>query len=165
MQTESLVGTTFKPQPSYDTLAVLGVESTSDRGMRSIILKGRIEHDAANEYDPNAMRVVADISDGQGGTVEHQFGFAGRDSLVHMQQQIKPIEGFIPCTIYCEYFSDIYSPTKTYKDSYHYVVDDSFIQEALTAVSSIDASQLVPARWELERTHYHRLLVYPPCNW
>ena len=141
MQTESLVGTTFRPQPSYDTLAVLGVESTSDRGMQ-----GRIEHDAANEYDPNAMRVVADISDGQGGTVEHQFGFAGRDSLVHMQQQIKPIEGFIPCTIYCEYFSDIYSPTKTYKDSYHYVVDDSFIQEALTAVSSIDASQLVPAR-------------------
>lgn len=145
MQTESLVGTTFKQQPSYDTLAVLGVESTSDRGMRSIILKGRIEHDALNPYDPNAMRVAADISDGQGGTIEHQFGFAGRDSLVHMQQQLKPIEGFIPCTIYCEYFSDIYSPTKTYKDSYHYVVDDIFVQEALTAVSSIDASQLVLA--------------------
>lgn len=146
MQTESLVGTTFRPQPSYDTLAVLGVESTSDRGMRSIILKGRIEHDAANEYDPNAMRVVADISDGQGGTVEHQFGFAGRDSLVHMQQQLKPVTGFIPCTIYCEYFSDIYSSTKNYKDSYHYVVDDSFIEEALTAVNSIDSSQLVPAQ-------------------
>ena len=145
MQTESLVGTTFKQQPSYDTLAVLGVESTSDRGMRSIILKGRIEHDALNPYDPNAMRVVSDITDGQGGTIEHQFGFAGRDSLVHMQQQLKPIEGFIPCTIYCEYFSDIYSPTKTYKDSYHYVVDDSFVQEALTAVSSIDTSQLVLA--------------------
>lgn len=140
MQTESLVGTTFRPQPSYDTLAVLGVESTSDRGMRSIILKGRIEH------DPNAMRVVADISDGQGGTVEHQFGFAGRDSLVHTQQQLKPVTGFIPCTIYCEYFSDIYSSTKNYKDSYHYVVDDSFIEEALTAVNSIDSSQLVAAR-------------------
>lgn len=145
MQTESLVGTTFKQQPSYDTLAVLGVESTSDRGMRSIILKGRIEHDALNPYDPNAMLVVADISDGQGGTIEHQFGFAGRDSLVHMQQQLKPIEGFIPCTIYCEYFSDIYSPTITYKDSYHYVVDDSFVQEALTTVSSIDTSRLVLA--------------------
>ena len=145
MQTESLVGTTFKQQPSYNTLAVLGVESTSDRGMRSIILKGRIEHDALNPYDPNAMRVIADITDGQGGTIEHQFGFAGRDSLVHMQQQLKPVEGFIPCTIYCEYFSDIYSPTKTYKDSYHYVVDDSFVQEALTAVSSIDTSQLVLA--------------------
>lgn len=45
MQTESLVGTTFRPQPSYDTLAVLGVESTSDRGMRSIILKGRSVYD------------------------------------------------------------------------------------------------------------------------
>ena len=145
MQTESLVGTTFRQQPSYDTLAVLGVESTSDRGMRSVILKGRIEHDAENPYDPNAMRVVADITDGHGGTIEHQFGFAGRGSLIHTQQQIKPVTGFIPCTIYCEYFSDIYSSTKNYKDSYHYVVDDSFVQEALTAMDSIDAGRLVLA--------------------
>ena len=145
MQTESLVGTTFRQQPSYATLAVLGVESTSDRGMRSVILKGRIEHDAENPYDSNAMRVVADITDGHGGTIEHQFGFAGRDSLVHTQQQIKPVTGFIPCTIYCEYFSDIYSSKKNYKDSYHYVVDDSFVQEALTAMDSIDAGQLVLA--------------------
>ena len=127
MITESIAGTTFRKQPSFDELETIGTATTSNRGMRSVVLSGWLVPDPENEFDPHAVQVLTQV-DPQSGEV-HMFGFAKRGSLVHVQQQLQPSAKPVPCVIYCEYFSDIHG--QDYNDSYHYCVDEKFVASAL----------------------------------
>lgn len=127
MITESIAGTTFRKQPSFDELETIGTSTTSNRGMRSVVLSGWLVPDPENPYDPQAVQVLTQIAPGSDEV--HMFGFAKRGSLVHVQQQLQPFAKPVPCVIYCEYFSDIHG--QDYNDSYHYCVDEKFIANAL----------------------------------
>ena len=119
MITESIAGTTFRKQPSFDELETIGTSTTSNRGMRSVVLSVWLVP------DPDEV---------------HMFGFAKRGSLVHVQQQLQPFAKPVPCVIYCEYFSDIHG--QDYNDSYHYCVDERFLPQALGFDDMIQSSDV-----------------------